>query len=79
MKEATIKVRAARADTPVPMPRKARNIDKKTGRDLTLIYADAPVEVPNDAYYRRRIRKGDLVIVAEEKAARPAPARKGDQ
>lgn len=47
---------------PCPMARKIRRIDKRTGRDLTMVY-DEPVVVPNTLYYRRRIRVGDLAIV----------------
>ena len=40
-------------------------MDKKTGRDLTMIYHDVPEEVPNVRFYRRRLLKGDLAMSSE--------------
>ena len=62
----TLKVKAAHADRPCPKIRTRRAISKTTGRDRTMIYADTPVEVPDVRFYRRRIIKGDLVLVDEE-------------
>ena len=77
---ATLTVKAARADRPVPkLGRREVRRDKRTGRDMSCIHADEVVEVPNHPYYRRRLRKGDLLI-AEAAPARPAKAAKrGDR
>lgn len=58
---ATLLVRAT--SHPCPMIRKRCRYDPKTGRDSTMIYPDAPVEVPNVSFYRRAILRGDLEIV----------------
>jgi hypothetical protein len=58
----TLRVQAKRADRPVPKIRRRRDIDRKTGRDRSLIYADAFVEVPNVRYYRRRCVTGELLL-----------------
>jgi hypothetical protein len=50
------------------MVRKVRQIDRRTGRDATMIYEQATV-VPNVLYYRRRIAKGDLRMVDDAPAA----------
>ena len=71
----TLSVRAAHEDRPCPKMRtRAGPIDKETGRDKSMIYADQPVEVPNVRYYRRRIIKGDLVEVREA-ASVPVPTK----
>jgi hypothetical protein len=88
-------VKAAHADRPCPKIRKQRLISSTTGRDRTMIYADTPVEVPDVLYYRRRVLKGDLVIVTElitktvvqpaaieetdNSPAKPAPKKKGKE
>jgi len=46
-------------------------IDPDTGKDRTLIYADTAVEVPLSRYYRRRITKGDLVVVTPTRVTSP--------
>lgn len=69
-KKTTLTIRAAHADRPVPMERDQVKPDKATGRDRTMVYHDTPVEVPNNAFYRRAIRRGDAVEV------KPAPAAK---
>jgi len=72
-KPETLLVRATHPDRPVPMMRKRVRIDKETGRDKTMVYHDAPREVPNNSFYRRAIRRGDL---EEVKASKSAPAPK---
>jgi hypothetical protein len=64
MTSTTLYVRAARAGCPVyrPGPRRLG----EDGREATAIYSDAPVRVPNEPFYRRRIAAGDLVLVIEE-------------
>jgi len=59
----TLHVRATSADRPCPMIRRRVKIDRKTGRDSTMIYSDTPVEVPNVSFYRRAIVRGDLELV----------------
>jgi hypothetical protein len=72
-KTETLLVRAAHADRPCPKLRQRIVIDKKTGRDKTMIYADHAEEVPNLRFYRQRIRKGDLILV-ERVDVSPTPA-----
>jgi len=60
---------------PCPMVRKVRVIDRKTGRDHTMIY-DEPVDVPDVPYYRRRIRVGDLEIVKTDEL-KQKPKKRG--
>lgn len=71
MSKENLKVKAAFPDRPVPMVDEAghalkRRLDK-AGKETTVIRADAPVEVPNIPYYRRRLKAGDLVLVGEKK------------
>lgn len=54
-----MKLRATQADRPVPREGMKPQYDKQ-GRPLHLIGAE-PVEVPDTAYYRKRVRKGDLI------------------
>lgn len=63
-----MKLRAADKDRPVPREGMKPHYDKQ-GRPLHLIGAE-PVEVPNTAYYRKRIRKGDLLHVEPTTAPR---------
>lgn len=75
----TLWVKAADPERPCPKLRTRRGpIDKKTGRDMSMIYFDEAVEVPNVRYYRQRIRKGDLAEAATlgEKSTEPAPKPK---
>lgn len=63
----TLIVRAADPEKPVLMPgHPLREFDAQ-GRDRWAIRADEPVEVENNAFYRRRIRMGDLVVDAPVK------------
>jgi hypothetical protein len=69
----TLWVKAAKADRPVPKIRRRRDIDRKTGRDRSLIYADAFVEVPNVRYYRRRCVTEELVLEGAGPERKPVP------
>lgn len=60
--KAKIKVRMG-ANGPVFMPGMPRVLDDQ-GQDVNVIREEA-VEVENNRYYRRRIAKGDLVLVEE--------------
>lgn len=60
----TLRVRAAHPDRPVFQPGMRRTI-ADDGREMSAIYADQVVEVPNERFYRRRIAVGDLVLVTE--------------
>jgi hypothetical protein len=76
-KRETLIIRATHPDRPVPMERDRVKIDKATGRDRTMVYHDEPRTVPNNAFYRRAIRRGDAVEVrALTKPAKPADAAK---
>lgn len=60
-KPETLIVRAANPEKPVFMPgHPLRQFDAE-GRDKWAIRADSPREVPNDVYYRRQVRDGDLI------------------
>ncbi|MFH0901893.1 MAG: DUF2635 domain-containing protein [Pseudomonadota bacterium] len=59
--KAKIKVRATDSSKPVLMPGKRVLVD---GKDVRVIGIEV-VEVPNDLYYRHRIKAGDLVLVEE--------------
>jgi len=62
----TLIVRAADPEKPVFKPgHPLRELDAE-GRDIHVIRGDA-VEVPNDAYYRKALREGDLVEVVAVK------------
>lgn len=62
-KTKTLLVKAAHPDRPCPKMRTRVQVDRRTGRDTSLIYADLAEQVPNVRYYRQRVRKGDLVVV----------------
>lgn len=62
-KPQTLLVKATHPERPCPKQRRHAQWDPATGRDRSMIYADTPVEVPNNRYYRRRIAKGDLATV----------------
>ena len=55
----------AREGYPVAIPGKLRTF--VDGRDMSMVYSDQVVEVPNDAYWRKRLRCGDVIPAA------PAP------
>lgn len=60
MKTENLRVRASSAERPVFRAEKRRiNAD---GVEMTLIGVEAQL-VPNTAYYRKQIAKGDLVLV----------------
>lgn len=62
-RKTTLLVKAAHADRPCPKADGRNVFDRKTGRNARFIYSDAPQEVPNIRFYRRRIAAGDLVEV----------------
>lgn len=57
-----MRVRATRADTPVP----------REGTRRHPITAADPVIVPDSVYYRRRVARGELEVVPEP---RPTPVK----
>ena len=73
MRPTTLLVKATHADRPCPTIESAKGprIDRKTKRDRRKIYHDEVREVPRVAFYLRRVRAGDLMIV---KQAKPTPA-----
>ena len=70
------------------MPKPVSRFDKETGRFRERIYWDQVVKVPNDRFYRRVIRKRDLIECDEsemdglpiphERSA-PAPKKKASK
>jgi hypothetical protein len=68
-------VRATHPDRPCPKIR-TRCGPIIDGRDISMIYSDETVEVPNERFYRRRIIAGDLIEVPAPKVLAPKLAEK---